>query len=99
MKLSGCAVGVSGSFMLSTVGTLPLDDAGDTLVAAALGQPQTCCRLWSPVFSPEYSGSARLACVARQLRIVKGESMEISKWRRFLPVGSSVSNRDMRITI
>jgi hypothetical protein len=29
----------------------------------------------------------------------KGESIEISKWRRFLPVGSVVSGFERRITI
>jgi hypothetical protein len=79
MKLTGWAADASEPSMLPRVGTLPLNDAGETFLAAALGQPQTCCWLWRPVLSPEYSGRARLACVARQLRIVKGESMEISK--------------------
>lgn len=38
-----------------------------------------------------------LACVARQERMWKGESMEISKWRRF--VGSWASGLERRITI
>ena len=37
------------------------------------------------------------AWVARQERMLKGESIEISKWRRL--VGSSVSGRERRITI
>jgi hypothetical protein len=37
------------------------------------------------------------ACVARQERMLKGESIEISKWRRFEE--SFSSGRERRITI
>ena len=82
---------------LSSVGTLPVDDAGEELLIAAFGHPQTRWRPTIPAFGPEYSGRARLADVALQLRIDIGESIEISKCRLF--PGFSVSTRDIRITI
>lgn len=45
----------------------------------------------------EYAGRDVLACVARHDRMLKGESMDISKWRRLF--GSLSSGRDSRITI
>ena len=80
------------------MGTASLDEFGVELVTAAFGQPQTCWLLREFVSGPEYSGSARFSLVARQLRIVKGESMEISKWRLFAS-GFSSSFLDIRITI
>ena len=77
----------------------PGEDAGERAETAALGQPQICWRPTTPAFGPEYSGSARLSRVARQLRMVNGESIDISKCRLFLGSSLSVSFREIRITI
>jgi hypothetical protein len=45
----------------------------------------------------EYAGRDVLACVARHDRMLKGESMDISKCRRLF--GSFSSGRESRITI
>ena len=50
---------------------------------AASGQPHVVARLLLRQLSGgAYSGKLVLACVARQFKMVKGESMLISKWRR-----------------
>jgi hypothetical protein len=98
---SGWAM-VSGSSDIEDIGTGSSTDEGSDLmvaVVAELGQPQTCCWPVLDEFMFEYCGSIRLSRVARQLRMVNGESIEISKWRLFLPSGSSWSRRDIRITI
>jgi hypothetical protein len=50
-----------------------------------------------PVPPHEYAGRDVFACVARHDRILKGESMDISKCRRLF--GSFSSGRDNLITI
>jgi hypothetical protein len=50
-----------------------------------------------PAPPDEYAGSDVLACVARHDRMLKGESMDISKCRRL--AGSVSSGRDNLITI
>ena len=84
--------------MLLSVGTASLDDVGVAFLTAELGQPHMCCLLSELVFGPEYSGSAKLSRVARQLSTVNGESIDISKWR-LLASGSSLSFRDILMTI
>lgn len=76
------------------VGTRPV---GEVRRTGALGQPHSGTRALPREGSgPEYAGSAVFACVAWQERIWNGESMEISKCRRF--VGSVASGRERRIT-
>lgn len=85
---------------LSRVGTLPLEDDGDvSFMTAAFGHPQSKVLLGLPVLESEYWGRDVYSRVAKHDRIWNGESMEISKWRRFVPVGSSVSNLERRMTI
>jgi hypothetical protein len=80
-------------------GTEPVDEAGEWLRERALGQPQEKGLGCVLMFVSVYSGREVWAWVARHERMWKGESMEISKWRRFLPVGSLASTRDRRRTI
>lgn len=68
-------------------------------VIGAPGQPQECSS-WMTTGSEDgslYAGRKMFPCVALQERMWKGESIEISKWRRF--VGSFSSVFDRRITI
>jgi len=65
--------------ILSKVCSGAIEDLGEIFLGAALGHPQVRCCSWAFAFKPEYSGRAKLADVALQLRIVKGESMDISK--------------------
>jgi hypothetical protein len=90
MNTSGVSAGPSPS---------PGEDAGEAAETAAFGHPQICWRPTIPAFGPEYSGSARLSRVARQFRMVNGESIDISKCRLFLGSSLSVSLREIRITI
>lgn len=96
MNTSGVSAGPS---KLLTVGTSPDEDAGEIFKVAAFGQPQTLWLPTVPAFRFEYSGSAKLSRVALQLRMVKGESIEISKWRLFLGSSLSRSLREIRKTI
>jgi hypothetical protein len=85
------------------LGSVPVDELGEASIGpemvAASGHPHAVWRLCESGVAPMYSGSAVLACVARQFRTVKGESMLISKWRRRWPVGSSGSAREILMTI
>ena len=85
----------------STEGMVPVLDAGDGFVAIMLASwhPQVACWWYMGCSAPEYSGKLVLACVARQLSTVNGESMLISKCRLRLPAGSSGSSREIRMTI
>jgi len=73
-------------------------DDGEFLRLGAPGQPHSKCSVSRLTDSGEvYAGRAVFACVAWQERMLKGESIEISKCRRF--VGSTASGLDKRITI
>ena len=73
-------------------------DDGEFLRLGAPGQPHSKCSVSRLADSGEvYAGRAVFACVAWQERMLKGESIEISKCRRF--VGSTASGLDKRITI
>ena len=73
-------------------------DDGEFLLRGAPGQPQEECSVRRVVDSgDEYAGKAMLAWVARQERMWKGESMEISKCLRLL--GSFTSGFDSLSTI
>ncbi len=71
---------------------------GELRRRGAPGQPHDECSVRSVVDSgEEYAGRAMLAWVARQERMWKGESMEISKCR--LLEGSATSGLDSLMTI
>lgn len=73
-------------------------DEGEFRRRGASGHPHEECSVSKVVDSgDEYAGRAMFAWVARQERIWKGESIEISKCLRF--VGSVTSGFDNLITI
>lgn len=76
---------------------MPSNDGTRGDVVDALGQPHVRCWLGPASAWLEYSGSARLTVVALQSRKVIGESIDISKCRRFL--GSVSSAREIRMII
>lgn len=71
---------------------------GEWCRLTASGHPQSATDMscWA-ISGAEYAGSDVLACVARHERIWNGESIDISKCRRFL--GSTASGFDKRSTI
>lgn len=73
-------------------------ETGELRRFAAPGHPQSNrCALFPLCSGDVYAGSEMLFCVARQERMWNGESIEISKCRRF--VGSLASGFDRRMTI
>ena len=92
--------GLEVSWPASAVVRDMVEPEGLGRIGEASGQPQVVACCWAPVARswPEYRGSEVLAWVARQLRMVNGLSMLISKCRRRLPAGSSGSIREIRRT-